>query len=113
MLCRPPLPPSPSYQVHEEEMKELVYLRDMYTDLQRYLFLRNLQVRAALEARGMACTTPLLPAACHARCIHPVPSSQPSLSIASTLTDGCSLAPQDQQAKGTRTILTVTGGAPD
>lgn len=36
--------PVPVPEVHHEEMQELVMLRQMYTDIQRYLFLRHLQV---------------------------------------------------------------------
>eukprot|EP00246_Nothoceros_aenigmaticus_P018199 TRINITY_DN942_c0_g1_i1.p1 TRINITY_DN942_c0_g1~~TRINITY_DN942_c0_g1_i1.p1 ORF type:complete len:851 (-),score=161.13 TRINITY_DN942_c0_g1_i1:194-2491(-) len=35
--------PVPVPEVHHEEMQELVMLRQMYTDIQRYLFLRHLQ----------------------------------------------------------------------
>ncbi|CAI6010995.1 unnamed protein product [Closterium sp. NIES-65] len=37
------VPSHPVSEVHWEDMEELVQLREMYTDLQRYLFLRNLQ----------------------------------------------------------------------
>eukprot|EP00270_Netrium_digitus_P013738 TRINITY_DN459_c0_g3_i2.p1 TRINITY_DN459_c0_g3~~TRINITY_DN459_c0_g3_i2.p1 ORF type:complete len:1056 (-),score=308.06 TRINITY_DN459_c0_g3_i2:222-3335(-) len=39
------VPPVPVPEVHEEEMTELLQLREMYTDLQRYLFLRYLQAK--------------------------------------------------------------------
>lgn len=36
--------PTPVPEVQHEEMQELVMIRHMYTDIQRYLFLRFLQV---------------------------------------------------------------------
>ena len=77
-LSSPPPPPLSSYQVHEEEMKELVYLRDMYTDLQRYLFLRNLQVRAALRSARHGMHDPP-PPCCLPRVMHPSSAIIPAI----------------------------------
>jgi hypothetical protein len=41
--------PSPVPEVHHENMPELAHLRQLPSDIQRYLFLRYLQVRNRLK----------------------------------------------------------------